>query len=81
MKRPTGTNFDVKSSKTAVEVIFRHTGSRYTFNRFFHHRDIAEFGPLSPRPRIQHTDVIDKNLATRLRGVAFRLASEAAKRG
>jgi hypothetical protein len=81
MKHPTGSDFEVKPSKTAVEVIFKRTGSRYTFKRFFHHRDFAEFGPLSRKPHIQHVDAIDKNLAARVRAMAFRLASEAAKGG
>jgi hypothetical protein len=46
--------FEVIPSDGAVEVIFIPTSSHYTFSRLSNRRDIAEFGLLSPDPRIRH---------------------------
>jgi hypothetical protein len=82
-KLPTKKDFEVRISETAVEVIFKPTNSHYTFNRFAHHKDVVEFGPLSPDPRIRHSgrrDDVGYYLAPEVQAMAFRLASEAVRR-
>ena len=72
--------FEVIPSDGAVEVIFIPTSSSYTFSRLSNRSDIFEFGLLSPDPRIRHTG--SSNCTTpEVRYMAFRLASEAARRG
>jgi hypothetical protein len=46
--------FEVIPSDGAVEVLFIPTSSHYTFSRLSNRRDIAEFGLLSPDPRVRH---------------------------
>jgi hypothetical protein len=72
--------FEVIPSDGAVEVIFIPTSSHYTFSRLSNRRDIAEFGLLSPDPRIRHASNSNYT-APEVRYMAFRLASEAARRG
>jgi hypothetical protein len=72
--------FEVRPSDGAVDVIFIPTSSHYTFIRLSNRSDIAEFGLLSPDPRIRHAS--NSNYTTpEVRHMAFRLASEAARRG
>ena len=74
--------FEVIPSDGAVEVIFIPTSSHYTFSRLSNRRDIAEFSLLSPDPRIRHCGQSRSNYtAPEVRYMAFRLASEAARRG
>jgi hypothetical protein len=76
--------FEVIPSDGAVEVIFIPTSSGYTFSRLSNRSDIFEFGLLSPDPRIRHTGshTGSSNCTTpEVRYMAFRLASEAARRG
>jgi hypothetical protein len=83
LKHPSGFDFEVKTSEAAVEIIFKPTSSHYTFDRFIDHKDIVEFGPLSPDPRIRHTGPSGNTgayLAPEVLAMAFRLASEAARR-
>jgi hypothetical protein len=77
---PVESEFEVMPSDGAVEVIFIPTSSHYTFNRLSNRRDIAEFGLLSPDPRIRHAGQ-SNHTAPEVRYMAFRLASEAARRG
>jgi hypothetical protein len=79
-KHPVESEFEVIPSDGAVEVIFIPTSSRYTFSRLSNRRDIAEFGLLSPDPRIRHSSTSNYT-ASEVRYMAFRLASEAARRG
>jgi hypothetical protein len=72
--------FEVIPSDGAVEVIFIPTSSHYTFSRLSNRRDIAEFSLLSPDPRIRHSST-SSYTASEVRYMAFRLASEAARRG
>jgi hypothetical protein len=72
--------FEVIPSDGAVEVIFIPTCSHYTFSRLSIRRGIAEFGLLSPDPRIRHVSS-SAYTAPEVRYMAFRLASEAARRG
>jgi hypothetical protein len=75
--------FEVMPSDGAVEVIFIPTSSHYTFSRLSNRRDIAEFSLLSPDPRIRHGGQSRNSnyAAPEVRYMAFRLASEAARRG
>jgi hypothetical protein len=75
--------FEVIPSDGAVEVIFIPTSSHYTFSRLSNRRDIAEFSLLSPDPRIRHAGQSRSSnyTAPEVRYMAFRLASEAARRG
>jgi hypothetical protein len=82
-KSPTESDFEVKPSEAAVEVIFNPTNSHYIFNRFVDQKDIVEFGPLSPDPRVRHAGPSRDTgayLAPEVRAMAFRLALEAARR-
>jgi len=72
--------FEVIPSDGAVEVIFIPTSSRYTFSRLSNRSDIFEFGLLSPAPRVRHAGTSNWT-AAEVRYMAFRLASEAARRG
>jgi hypothetical protein len=72
--------FEVIPSDGAVEVLFIPTNSHYTFSRPSNRRDIAEFGLLSPDPRVRHASS-SNCAAPEVRYMAFRLASEAARRG
>jgi hypothetical protein len=83
MKQPAESDFEVEVSEAAVEVIFKPTSSHYTFSRFVDRRDILEFGPLSPDPRIRHAGPsggTGNYLPPEVGAMAFRLASEAARR-
>jgi hypothetical protein len=83
MKHPTESDFEVKSSEAVIEVLFKPTSSHYTFTRFIENKDIAEFGPLSPDPRIRRTGPSGDTGPYRspeIRAMAFRLASDAARR-
>ena len=75
--------FEVIPSDGAVEVIFIPTRSHYTFSRLSNRRDIAEFSLLSPDPRIRRAGQSRSSnyTAPEVRYMAFRLASEAARRG
>jgi hypothetical protein len=83
IKRPTEFDFDVKTSEAAIEVIFIPTSSHFTYTRFVEHKDIVEFGPLSPDPQVRHAGRSGNTGAYRspeIRAMAFRLACEAARR-
>jgi hypothetical protein len=87
-KHPSEADFEVKISEATVEVLFKPTRSHYTFGRFVERKDILEFGPLSPDPRIRHAGphgstgayLASEILAMAFRLALFRLASEAARR-
>jgi hypothetical protein len=84
IRRPTESDFEVRTSETGVEVFFRPTVSYYTFNRFAHRKDIADFGPLSPDPRVRHAGPsggTGNYPAPDVLTMAFRLASQAARQG
>jgi hypothetical protein len=53
-RQPVESEFTVEVFKDTVTAYFRSTRSLYTFARFTTERDIAEFGPISPDPVIQH---------------------------
>jgi hypothetical protein len=83
LKHPTKKDFEVRISETAVEVIFKPTNSHYTFNRFANPKDVVEFGPLSPDPRIRHAGRrgdVGNYLAPEVLAMAFRLALETVRR-
>jgi hypothetical protein len=83
MKHPIESDFEVKSSEAVIEVLFKPTSSHYAFSRFIEHKDTAEFGPLSPDPRIRHagpSGATGPYRSPEIRAMAFRLASEAARR-
>jgi hypothetical protein len=68
----------------AVEVIFIPTNSHYTFSRLSNRRYIDEFSLLSADLRIRHAGQSRSSsnyTAPEVRYMAFRLASEAARRG
>jgi hypothetical protein len=79
-RHPFESEFEVISSDGAVEVVFIPTSSHYTFSRLSNRRGFAEFGLLSPDPRIRHANS-SNCAALEVRYMAFRLASEAARRG
>jgi hypothetical protein len=77
---PLETDFQVTISEATVEVFFWPTKSQYTFNRFDHSKDIAEFGSLSPDPLVRHASVrrgTGHYSAAEVRALAFRLALRA----
>jgi hypothetical protein len=81
--RPTEFDFEVRTFEAAVEVIFKPTSSHYIYTRFVEHKDIVEFGPLSPDPRVRHAGRSDDTGPYRspeIQAMAFRLASQAASR-
>jgi len=83
VRHPTVSDFEVNPSEAAIEVVFKPTSSHYIYTRFVEHKDIVEFGPLSPDPRVRHVGRSGDTGAYRspeVRAMAFRLASEAAKR-
>jgi hypothetical protein len=86
LKHPSESDFEVRSSKLAIEVIFKPTSSTYSFMRLVDPVDIAEFGPLSPDPQIRHAERqsgekggTGNYLSPEVQAIAFRLASEAAR--
>ena len=83
IKHPAEFDFEVKTSEAAVEVTFKPTSSHFTYTRFVEHKDIVEFGPLSPDPRVRHAGRSGNTGAyssPEIQAMAFRLASEAARR-
>jgi hypothetical protein len=83
-RQPVESDFEVESLKTAIAVRFWPTRSLYTFVRFTSAREIAEFGPVSPDPVVQHASRSSgtRNYdAAEVLAMAFRLAVAAAGRG
>jgi hypothetical protein len=78
-KHPRPSDFEVQISEAYIQVIFIPTRSHYIFRRFLDHKDIIEFGLLSPDPQVAHTAQSGTGvyLAPEIRAMAFRLASEA----
>jgi hypothetical protein len=84
VKHPVESDFEIIPSDGAVEVIFIPTSCHYIFSRIGNRHDIAEFGLLSPDPRIRHAErshTTGNYTAPGVRNMAFRLASAAARRG
>jgi hypothetical protein len=82
IKHPTVSDFEVRILETGVEVFFRPTNSHYTFDRFTDHRDIADFGLLSPDPCVRHAGPsggTGNYPAAEVQAIAFRVVSEAAR--
>jgi hypothetical protein len=81
IKHPTESDFEVEVSEAAIEVIFKPTRSHFTYTRFIEHKDIVEFGPLSPDPRVRHDGRYTGTYRPpEVQAMAFRVASEAARR-
>jgi hypothetical protein len=83
-RQPVESDFEVEILKTTIAVRFWPTRSLYTFARFISAREIAEFGPVSPDPDIQHASRSSgtRNYdAAEVLAMAFQLATEAAGRG
>jgi hypothetical protein len=83
IRHPTESDFEVNASEDAIEVIFKPTSTHFTYTRFVDQKDIVEFGPLSPDPRVRHAGRSGDTGAYRspeVRAMAFRLALEAARR-
>ena len=76
-------DFEVEVFEKTIAVRFWPTRSLYTFARFIGAREIAEFGPVSPDPLIQHAS---RSSGTRnydaadVLAMAFRLAAAAVGR-
>jgi hypothetical protein len=82
-RRPLESEFKVEVFKDTVTAYFWPTRSLYTFARFTGAREIAEFGPVSPDPVIQHGSRSGRTRqfdAAEVLSMAFRLAVEAAAR-
>ena len=73
-------HFEVEVFEKKITVRFWPTRSLYTFVRFTSAREIAEFGPVSPDPVVQHAS---RSSGTRnydaadVLAMAFRLAAAA----
>jgi hypothetical protein len=83
-RQPVESEFEVEVSDDAIAVRFWPTRSLYTFARFTSAREIAEFGPVSPDPVVQHASRSSgtRNYdAAEVLAMAFRLAVAAARRG
>jgi hypothetical protein len=83
-RQPVESDFEVEILKTTIAVRFWPTRSLYTFARFISAREIAEFGPVSPDPDVQHASRSSgtRNYdAAEVLAMAFRLAADAAARG
>jgi hypothetical protein len=83
-RQPVESDFEVEIIKTTIAVRLWPTRSLYTFTRFTSAREIAEFGPVSPDPDVQHASRSSgtRNYeAAEVLAMAFRLAAEAAARG
>ena len=82
-RQPVESDFEVEIIKTTIAVRFWPTRSLYTFTRFTSAREIAEFGPVSPDPVVEHASRSSgtRNYeAAEVMAMAFRLAAEAAVR-
>jgi hypothetical protein len=82
--QPVETHFRITVSEDKIAVHFWPTGSLYTFARFTSARDIAEFGPVSPDPVIQHASRSNRTGnydGPEVLAMAFRLATTAARAG
>jgi hypothetical protein len=83
-RKPYESDFKVDVYEDKIAVLFWPTQSLYSFIRFTNERDLAEFGPVSPDPVVQHgsrsggTRQFD---AAEVLTMAFRLATEAARAG
>jgi hypothetical protein len=83
-RRPFKSDFEVEVFENTIAVRFWPTRSLYTFPRFTTEREIAEFGPVSPDPVIQHASRSNRTRqfnAAEVLAMAFRLAVEAARAG
>jgi hypothetical protein len=54
LQQPVENDFGIEVREHSVIVSFWPSRTVYVFSRFSAAKDIAEFGPLSPSPRIQH---------------------------
>jgi hypothetical protein len=83
-RQPVESDFELEILKTTIAVRFWPTRSLYTFTRFIGAREVAEFGPVSPDPVVQHASRSSgtRNYdAAEVLAMAFRLAVAAAGRG
>jgi hypothetical protein len=83
-RRPVETDFKISITENFVEVHFAPTRSLYAFTRLTAERDVAEFGPLSSDPVIQHASRAGgtRNYdAAEVLAMAFRFATAAARAG
>jgi hypothetical protein len=83
-RQPVESDFEVEVFENTIAVRFWPTRSRYAFARFTSAREIAEFGPVSPDPVIEHASRSSgtRNYdAAEVLAMAFRLAVGAAGRG
>jgi hypothetical protein len=80
-RQPVESDFEVEVFEQTIAVRFWPTRSRCSFARFTIARDIAEFGPASPDPVVEHAS---RGSGTRnydaaeVLAMAFRLARVAA---
>jgi hypothetical protein len=79
-RQPVESDFEVEVFEKTIAVRFWPTRSLYTFARFTGAREMAEFGPVSPDPLVQHAS---RSSGTRnydaadVLAMAFRLAAAA----
>jgi hypothetical protein len=81
--QPAETDFVVEVFEDIVVARFRPTQSLYTFARFTTDRDIAEFGPVSPDPVVQHPsrgNGTRRYSAVEVHAMAYGLATAAVRR-
>jgi hypothetical protein len=77
-RQPVESDFEVEVFDNTIAVRFWPTRSLYTFARFTSAREIAEFGPVSPDPVVQHASRSSgtRNYdAAEVLAMAFRLAA------
>jgi hypothetical protein len=76
-RQPVESDFEIEVFENTIALRFWPTGSLYTFARFTSAREIAEFGPVSPDPTVQHASRSSgtRNYdAAEVLAMAFRLA-------
>ena len=77
---PVETDFVITLHPTTIEVLFIPTGSNFSFRRFIGHKDVNDFGPVSPDARVRWKRNTALYSTWEVQAMAFRLALKAASR-
>jgi hypothetical protein len=75
---PVETDFVITLHPTTIEVLFIPTGSNFSFRRFIEHKDVNDFGPVSPDARVRWKRNTALYSTWEVQAMAFRLALKAA---